>query len=268
LNEYYQTKWRRFISNKKAHPFFKLGKAPAKRDKRNILFSAVLKVLPEVPSQWDFDSDMAKQPIPTPMFANDWLGDCVIAGRAHMTIHFEYFEQGGTILPITDKIVINEYKREGGRMSGQEGLILLDSLNQWRKKGWKIGRHNYKIYAFTEVSRTRTDEVKVAVRYLNGAYVGLALPDSWRDQMDRGQPWDIVPGPSGNPNPQSGHCVYVCGYTSKGPVCITWGRKQSMTWKFFTTCSDEVYAIVDNRNRFTKNSPVDLIKLQSILSSL
>jgi hypothetical protein len=252
----------------KAHPYFKLGKAPAKRDVRNIKFAAVLKALPTVPDQWDFDSDIAKNPIPTPVFANDWLGDCVIAGRAHMSLRFEYFEQGGTILPITDKIVINEYKREGGRMSGQEGLNMLDSLNSWRKKGWNIARHIYKIYAFAELKRGRTDEVKVAIRYLNGAYIGLALPDSWKDQIDRGQPWDIIPGPGGQPNPQNGHCVYLCGYTSDGPVCVTWGRKQQMTWKFFTACCDEAYAIVDNRNRFTKNSPVDVKKLKNILETL
>jgi len=75
----------------KIHPFFKLGKNPAKRDKRNIKLAAILKKIPAVPPQWDFDGDVAKTPIPTPMFLNDNLGDCVIAGRAHMTLRFEYF---------------------------------------------------------------------------------------------------------------------------------------------------------------------------------
>jgi hypothetical protein len=251
------------------HPFFKLGKAPAKRDKRNIRFAAVLKKLPPVPAQWDFDIDIAKNPIPVPVFANDWLGDCVIAGRAHMTLRLEYFEQGGKILPITDKIVIDEYKREGGSMSpGQQGLIMLDSLNCWRKKGWTITRQKYSIHAFTELKRGDINEIKVAIRYLGGAYVGIALPDCWRDQIDRGQPWDIIPGPEGKPNPQNGHCVYICGYTSSGPVCVTWGRKQSMTWNFLAACCDEAYAIVDDRDSFVKNSPVDLKKLDGILDTL
>jgi len=254
----------------KDHPFFKLGKAPAKRDKRNIKLAAVLyKVPPPVPARWDFDLDFAKGPIPTPVFANDWLGDCVIAGRAHMTIRLEYFEQKGKILSITDTQVINEYKHEGGSMvEGQQGLNMLDSLNSWRKEGWKVSRHRYKIHAFVELERSRTNDAKVAVRYLNGAYIGLALPNCFQEQIQRGLPWDIVPGPDGKPNPRNGHCVYICGYTEKGPVCVTWGRKQQMTWKFLTTCCDEAYAIVDERDRFVKNSPVDLDKLQAILDQI
>ncbi len=39
------------------HPFLKLGKAPAKRDRRNFKLAALLKpkVLP-TPPQWDFES--------------------------------------------------------------------------------------------------------------------------------------------------------------------------------------------------------------------
>jgi hypothetical protein len=62
--------------------------------------------------------------------------------------------------------------------------------------------------------------------------------------------------------------VYVCGYTKNGPVCVTWGQKQPMTWKFFTTCCDEAYAIVDNRDSFVANSPVNVKKLKEYLDQL
>jgi hypothetical protein len=253
----------------KVHPFYKLGKSPAKRDKRNIKFSAMLKKMPAVPPQWDFDNDIAKSPIPTPMFLNDQLGDCVIAGRAHMTIRFEYFEQKEKILPIKDNEVLSEYKREGGSMvEGQQGLNMLDSLNWWRKKGWKTGGETYSIFSFAELDRSGINEVKVAIRYLNGAYIGLSLPNSWQDQIGRGQPWTVVPGPSGKPNPHNGHCVYLCGYNASGPVCVTWGKKQPMTWDYLTAYADEIYAIVDNRDKFVKNSPVDVKKLDDILDSI
>lgn len=257
------------ISHLKVHPFYKLGKDPAKRDKRNIKFAAMLKKMPSVPSQWDFDSNIAKTPIPTPMFLNDNLGDCVIAGRAHMTIRFEYFEQNQTVLPIKDSEVLKEYKREGGSMvEGQQGLNMLDSLKWWRKKGWNTGGKTYSIYSFAELDRVTGDEVKVAIRYLNGAYIGFSLPNSWQDQIGRGQPWTVVPGPNGKPNPHNGHCVYLCGYSATGPVCVTWGRKQAMTWDYLTTYADEIYAIVDNRDKFIKNSPVDVAALDNILKSI
>ncbi|MDD2898202.1 MAG: hypothetical protein PHI31_05760 [Desulfuromonadaceae bacterium] len=254
----------------KNHPFMKLGKNPAVRDTRNIKLAAVLRrALPPVPEQWDFDLDFAKGPIPTPVFANDWLGDCVIAGRAHMTLRFEYFEQSKTILKITDNEVVKEYQREGGSMvEGEQGLNMLTSLKSWRKDGWKAARRKYKIHAFVELDPSNIQEVKVAIHQLTGTYIGLSLPNCFQEQMERGLAWDLVPGPAGKPNPKQGHCVYVCGYTAIGPVCITWGKKQQMTWKFFTACCDEAYAIVDERDRFVKKSPVDLVALESILQQL
>jgi len=76
-----------------AHKVFKLGKAAAKKDQRNLLFAAVLRATaPTLPSDYDFD--ITHPGIPTPMFGNDTHGDCVIAGRAHQTLRFEDIEQG------------------------------------------------------------------------------------------------------------------------------------------------------------------------------
>ena len=93
------------------HPIFKLGKAPAKRDPRNLKFAAILKAPAKLPTEYDFD---LKHPgIPTPMFGNDHYGDCVIAGRAHQTLRFELLEQNKK-LQITDAEVLREYKKETG----------------------------------------------------------------------------------------------------------------------------------------------------------
>ena len=69
------------------HKLFKLGKRAAKRDDRNLKFAAVLKAPTPLPDTYDFD--VKHKGIPTPMFANDTLGCCVIAGRAHQTLRFE-----------------------------------------------------------------------------------------------------------------------------------------------------------------------------------
>src|SRR6266545_1991492 len=93
------------------HPIFKLGKAPAKRDARNLMFAAILKAPVALPKEYDFD---LKHPgIPTPMFANDDYGDCVIAGRAHQTLRFELIEQG-SVMMIPDAQVLKEYFKETG----------------------------------------------------------------------------------------------------------------------------------------------------------
>jgi len=85
-----------------AYKVFKLGKADAKKDDRNLKFAVLLKAAPPLPSSYDFDTTHSG--IPTPVFANDTLGDCVIAGRAHQTLRFEDIEQG-SVLMIADKDV-------------------------------------------------------------------------------------------------------------------------------------------------------------------
>ena len=117
-----------------AHKVFKLGKAAAKKDERNLKLATLLKAGPALPSSYDFDTTHAG--IPTPMFADDDNGDCVIAGRAHQTLRFEDIEQG-SVLMILDKDVLKEYHKETG--GPDTGLVVLDSLKLWRKKGWKVG---------------------------------------------------------------------------------------------------------------------------------
>ena len=72
--------------------------------------------------------------MPLRYFLNDSLGDCVIAARANQTLRFEAAEQK-KVLNITDAEVKREYLKEAG--GADSGLVMLDSLNLWRKSGWK-----------------------------------------------------------------------------------------------------------------------------------
>src|SRR6266566_5427144 len=117
----------------------KFGKRPAKADARNLKFAAVLRAPVKLPSEYDFD--VQHSGIPTPMFKNDDLGDCVIAGRAHQTLRFEEAEQS-ILLDISDTDVTREYFRETG--GGDTGLVVLDSLNLWRRRGWRAANARFK----------------------------------------------------------------------------------------------------------------------------
>ena len=243
------------------HAFFKLGKAPVKADKRNFQLAALLKAPPSTPAQYDFD--LTHPGIPTPMFANDVHGDCVMAGRAHVTLRFEDIEQG-SVLMVTDKDVLKEYFKESG--GADSGLVMLDSLNEWRQKGWRVGKKNYKIHAFAQITPTHHAEIQAAVYLLTAAYVGVALPLSAQKQIQAGQPWNVVKGVGSAPNSWGGHCVMIPGYNATGPVCVTWGRKQQMTWSFFDKYCDEAYAIVDGKD--SAKSKLDVTKLMDALNGL
>lgn len=97
----------------------RLGKKPARFDKRTIQLKSIFKVLPPIPDEFNIDSQYPF-PIDNPMFGNDTYGDCVIAARAHMTRRFEAFEQN-KLIQMTDKDILNEYWKE----SGGSGMIMV-----------------------------------------------------------------------------------------------------------------------------------------------
>jgi hypothetical protein len=246
-----------------AHKIFKLGKAPAKKDARNLKFKTLLRArLPALPKSYDFDH--THPGIPTPMFANDVYGDCVIAGRAHQTLRFEDIEQGSALM-ITDKEVLKEYLKETGGVDS--GLVVLASLNEWRHQGWKVGKHSYRIKAFAEVAFRNKDEVRQAIFADVGIGIGVQLPNAAKKQIQSGQPWEVTRGPDSRPGSWGGHYVYVPGYTPSGPVCVTWGRKQQMTWAWLKKYCDEAYAIFDAKNRF-KKAMIDSAKVMDFVKTL
>jgi hypothetical protein len=101
---------------------------------------------------------------------------------------------------------------------------------------------------------------------LTATYVGVSLPKSAQAQIQTGQPWDVVSGTSAVPNSWGGHCVMMPGYNATGQVCVTWGRKQQMSWAFFDKYCDEAYAIVDYKD--SAKSKLNVQKWVAALNSL
>jgi len=246
-----------------SHKVFKLGRAAAERDARNLRFAELLKRRVRVPAAYDFD--LAHPGIPTPMFANNHYGCCVIAGRAHQTLRFERIEQDAH-LRISDRDVVREYLREtGGR---DAGLSVLGSLRRWRKRGWRAAKRRWSIHSFSEIDPRQHALIRQAIYLDVGVGMGLDLPKTAKAQTQAGHAWDAVPGPGSSRGSWGGHYVYVPGYTRRGPVCVTWGRKQPMTWAFVDRYCDEVYAIIDRTHRPKVKRAVDVHRIGRFLESL
>ena len=242
-----------------AHPLFKLGKAAAVRDRETVAFANLLRAAKALPAKYDFDS--THPGIPTPMFANDTLGDCVIAGRAHQTLRFEDIEQG-SVLMIKDADVTKEYFKETG--GPDTGLVVLDSLKLWQSRGWKVGTKTYKIRAYAAIDFKNHTQVRQAIFSDVGIGLGVQLPKAAQGQIQTGQAWAVTTGPDAKPGSWGGHYIFVPGYTKLGPVCVTWGRKQQMTWDWLNKYCDEAYAIFDAADSF-KKTIVSQAKMDALL---
>ena len=64
-----------------------------------------------------------------------------------------------------------------------------------------------------------------------------------------------------------GDYIYVPGYTARGPVCVTWGRDQQMTWAWLDKCYDEAYSIFDVKDN-SKETVIDEAKLNAFVARI
>jgi hypothetical protein len=251
------------MAKKKVELKLRTGKRAAQKDARNLKAADVLDVEGIVlPDAYDVDRQFPEiGAAAIPMFMNNQLGCCVISGRAHQTLRFEFVEQG-KLIGITDKEVENQYFKESG--GADNGLFVLESIKRWRTEGWKAGGKKYKIALFAEINPDDREEVKTAIYAKVGIGVGLRLPDNAIDEFHQAHNWTDT-----SLRPGDGHYVHICGYDPDGLTCVTWAQRQFMSWSFFEKYCDEVYALVDDFDHFdAPDSALDVDAAQSFLDSL
>jgi hypothetical protein len=205
-----------------------------------------------------YDFDTANPGIQIEMYGNDTSEDCVIAARAHHTVRLTYV-LGAPTLNISPEEITEEYTREA---HGGSGIDLGTSLLEWERYGWTAGG-----------IANRTIQEFTGPFSVNGA--GLALGDPTNDwseaqimnsifentgvqaqlrlprQIRVDAPQSYGPGNlwSDTTRPRFwAHVVLLTGYDANGPIGITWGKKQAMTWAFSKQYCLGVFKVVKGPN--------------------
>lgn len=253
----------------------KLGATVPRFDCRTLSISDVLKPeLPPIPDQFTVDY-LIGQVIPTPMYANDQIGDCVIAGQAHWMRRANYPDMG-ELLPITEAEVKREYYLQCG-WSGlcfeptgkydDRGLVMLDSIKKLRNTGWRAGKAIHCIEAFGLVNWHDYNLLKACIYLFSGCYTAAGLPLSAQAEFNQGKTWSILIDPVAS---WGYHCMDLNGVVLDGGVplleWITWGKRQYSTVEWGLKYLTEAYALVDRKDN--PDSPVDTKKLEAYLASL
>lgn len=212
----------------------KLGKLPAKFDGRTLKLSNYLDV-PQLPPLPPEGSDWFSKVSQFNMGGNDTLGDCVIAGAAHMRQTWTANAGRREVITPDKSIITQYYKLTGGQ---DTGLNMLQTLIHWRKYGlW-----GDKIAAFVSVNPRKLTQVAYANYLFGGVYLGMELPLAWQDA----EVWDMPGGgPTGDGEPGSwgGHCVAAGKVNADGVTVSTWGTEILVTPAGMLYC-DEAYCII------------------------
>lgn len=205
----------------------RLGKGRAKQDTRTLRLSRYLKLdkLPPLP----LSDDNASKVSVWPMDGNDIYGNCVLAANEHSIRGWTTY--AGSPKYISEQDVINLYLQMSPR---DEGLIMLDTLNTWRK----IGLWNNKIDSYVALDIGDLTQAKYAINLFGYVNIGMSLPN-----INTFGPWTNVTGPA---NYYNGHAVILTGYDDSTRMfkAITWGEVVDLSYDWYQAYVDEAYAIL------------------------
>jgi hypothetical protein len=206
---------------------FKLGrKRPIARGLRLSFKNYLTRSIPPPPQSADY-SETATTAL-AEMYDNDTLGDCVIAGMAHVVGVLTGGASGQPFI-YTDQQIIDLYSAIGGYdpndPSTDQGCDEQTALNYWQDNGAPAGEHE--IAGWLTVDPTDPTEYRNALYLFENLYFGFELPDEWVNPApsSSGFIWDVA----GSPDPNNGHCVVGVGYNTQGVTISTWGMTGLLT---------------------------------------
>jgi hypothetical protein len=234
---------------------FKLGKAPATHDDRDLSYDKYLMAAAAPLTPPPTDSGNLNKVAVWEMLGNgpdtsvspdfDGAGDCVFAGGDHETMLW-LTEAGVAIIgkfdgttALADYSAVTGYRQDDP--DTDRGTNVRTALNYRRKTGLvdKQGKR-HKLAGYVRLEPGNKSHVKEAIHLFDAVGIGIAFPDSAMDQFNNDQPWAVVPGPT----PTEGHYIPLIGYDTKYLYCVTWGKVQKMTWEFFEKYCDEAWALL------------------------
>lgn len=247
----------------KKHPIYKLGKLPARHDKRTLQFSKYY-TLPEIPAKRVWSDKVTA----LGMMYNDRAGDCTFATSGH-AVQVWTANNGDQII-ISDEDVLKGYSDVSGYNpqtgDNDNGCVELDVVKYLRKTG--IGGHL--IFAFTEIKPNRIDLIKAAINLFGNVRLCAALPISAQHQTV----WTAPKGKLRNadkPGSWGGHSFLGVDYDETYVYVITWGKIMKVEWEWFANFyGDEVFAVLSMdwiKNNSAPNG-FDLEQLQKDVSNI
>lgn len=209
----------------------------------------------DLPPTSDSVASPAILPYSWGMLGNDQVGNCTIAGAAHLDMAWNVEVGEHNTIPSAAEDEKEYFSMTGGQ---DTGLAMTTVTTKWVKKGL----FGYKVKAAAPVALTQI-ALKQAIQFYGGAYIGVQLPDSAQSQFIQGSPttWSIV----ANSPIDGGHCIIGAGFTPAGMLCVSWGQILLAEWSWIAKYMDEAYVIIPDQFVEAKKGPsvLDLSALEA-----
>lgn len=219
------------------------------------------------------DVDRASKVTSVPMYVNDAIGDCTIAGIAHGYTAMETYAGHPQTL-FADHEIIRAYSAVSGydpsTGANDNGAQLQDVLAYNRSTGMTdtTGK-THKVLMYAALGNpSNTSLLSRVLKTFGYVYLGIECPQSAEDQFGV-SPWTYVPG-----SPVlGGHCIGLHRrqpYGSRVGVfgISTWGAMQPMTISFISNYVDEAWAVITQDWIEANGSSCDGISLAQLESDM
>lgn len=171
-----------------------------------------------------------------PMACNDRLGDCTIAGVVHVDQATANLTAEPWTYPGDSKVAAEYFKLSGGQ---DTGLVEAGVLRAWSTEGL----FGHKLAAYAPLNVKHTVPIRQAVALMGAVYTGVLIPAPAQQQFAQGLPWALT-GTTADDQIEGGHAVPIVGYNATGPVVVTWGALQQVTWGWWLRYAEEAYAVI------------------------
>jgi hypothetical protein len=171
------------------------------------------------------------------MDGNDQIGDCTIAGVAHLLAAWDAEVHEHDPVPGEQAVMQEYFSLTGGPDSG---LNEAEVLKTWHTSGL----FGNTIAGYAPVNPKDLLQLHQAIAFYGGCYLGIECPESAQEQAEAGEPWTYV---EGSPI-VGGHCVAALGYGPNGGLHVaSWGKVIVMEAGFMAHYLDEAWVILSEQ---------------------
>lgn len=221
----------------------KLGKQPATKDDRDLLFAKYRTTAKPKPAPVGYGhKNLVRNQ--WGMLGNDEWGDCAEAGPCHATMLWN--AAAGRQVHFTTQNALDAYSAITGfnpdDPNTDQGSNMRDVLKYRQHHGLTDADGRlHTIGAYVSIQPKDFHALLDALYLFEVVEIGFEVPSSAMDQFRAGKPWTVV---HGSPI-EGGHDVPIIGRpNAEGLECVTWAAVQHLSEGFYEKYNDEAWAVV------------------------